>query len=303
LASSGGGYHRRAVNDSRPTSVAVLGTGIMGAPIARRLAAAGFEVTVWNRTRGRAASLADGVAAVAETAAAATAGADLILTVLADGPAVRAVMEGPDGGLAGADDGAIWIQSSTVGIEATRELEGLAAEGGLAFVDAPVLGTREPAEEGKLIVLGSGPAEARAAVEPAFEVIAQRTVWLGEAGRGSRMKLVLNAWTLALTAGLAEAITLAERLEVDPAAFLDVIKGGPMGPPYAELKGRAMIERSFDDVAFPLKHAEKDTGLVLDAADGLELELLSAARADFRRALEGGHGDEDMAAVYHAAAR
>jgi 3-hydroxyisobutyrate dehydrogenase len=273
----------------------------MGAAMARRLASAGLEVRVWNRTRKRADALAD-VAAVADTAAAAVDGAEALLTILADGDAVGAAVEGPDGGLAGAGAGAIWVQSSTVGIAAGDRLSALAADAGVSFVDAPVLGTKGPAEEGKLTVLASGPDDARAPLEPVFDAVGARTLWLGEAGAGTRLKLVLNAWLLALTAGLAESIGLAEALGVDPATFLDVIKGGPMGPPYAELKGRAMVAREFGDVAFPLRHAAKDSRLVLDAADGRRLDVLAAAGEDFRRAVGAGHGDEDMAAVYWAGA-
>jgi 3-hydroxyisobutyrate dehydrogenase len=287
--------------DDRPVSaVAVLGTGIMGAAIARRLAGAGLEVRVWNRTRERAEALAEDVAAVAGTAAEASDGADAILTVLADADAVEAAMTGADGGLAGAAGDASWVQASTVGLAGIERLAALADEHGLVFVDAPVLGTKQPAEQGKLIVLASGPDEAAAPLEPVFAAIGERALWLGDAGAGSRMKLVVNAWLLSLTAALAEAIAAAERLGVDPDAFLDVIKGGAVGPPYAELKGRAMTSREFGEVAFPLQHAEKDSRLVLEALDGAGLELVEATHAAFRRAVEAGHGDEDMAAVYLA---
>ena len=272
----------------------------MGAAMARRLASAGLEVRVWNRTRARAEALGDDVAMVAATAAEATAGADAVLTMLSDAGAVEAAMDGPDGGLVGAGADAIWLQSSTVGIAGTERLAALAGEHGVTFVDAPVIGTKQPAEQGKLTIVGSGPDEVRAQLEPVFAAIGDRTLWLGEAGAGSRMKLVANAWLVALTAGLGETIALAERLGVDPGDFLDVIKGGPIGPPYAELKGRAMIARDLGEAAFPLKHAEKDARLVLEALDGADLELLRAAREDFRRALEAGHGDEDMGAVYRA---
>jgi len=272
----------------------------MGAAIARRLAGAGLEVRVWNRTRDRAEALTEDVAAVAGTAGEASDGADAILTVLADADAVEAAMTGADGGLTGAAAGAIWVQASTVGLAGTERLAALADERDLVFVDAPVLGTKQPAEQGKLIVLASGPDEAREPLEPVFAAIAERVIWLGGAGAGSRMKLVVNAWLLSLTAALAEAIVAAERLGVDPDAFLDVIKGGAVGPPYAELKGRAMTSGEFGEVAFPLKHAEKDSRLVLEALDGPRLELVEAAHDAFQRALEAGHGDQDMAAVYRA---
>ena len=205
--------------------------------------------------------------------------------------------------MAGAARGTIWVQASTVGLGGTERLAALARERDVVFIDAPILGTKQPAEQGKLVVLGSGPEDARGPLEPLFAAVAERVVWLGEAGAGTRMKLVVNAWLLSLTAALAEAIAVAERLGVDPDAFLDVIKGGAVGPPYAELKGRAMTSRDFGEVAFPLKHAEKDTRLVLEALDDADLGLLGATREAFRRALEAGHGDEDMAAVYWPHAR
>lgn len=285
------------------SSVAVLGTGIMGAPIARRIAGAGIEVRVWNRTRERAEALADDVAKVAATPAEAVAGADALLTMLADVDAVASAAEGSDGGLAEAGEGLVWMQSSTVGIAGTERLAALARERQVTFVDAPVLGTKGPAEAGELIVLGSGPEGARELLDPVFDAIGSRTFWLGEAGAGTRMKLVVNAWLLSFTAALAESIALAEQLGVDAGEFLDVIKGGPVGPPYAELKGRAMVARDFAEPAFPLRLAEKDAALVLEAYGERELPLLSATREAFRHALATADGDEDMAAVLRAYTR
>ena len=278
----------------------MLGTGIMGAPMARRIAGAGLEVRVWNRTRERADALADAVSAVAATPAEAVGGADVVLTMLADADAVESTMSEDRGGLAAATPGSIWMQSSTVGIAGTERLAALAREHEVDFVDSPVLGTKGPAEAGELIVLASGPREVRERLEPIFDAIGSRSFWLGEAGAGTRMKLVVNAWLLTLTAGLAESIALAERLGVEPGTFLDVIKGGPVGPPYAELKGRAMAARDFADVAFPLRLADKDAALVLDALDGRDLAVLAATREDFRRAAARGAGDDDMAAVLRA---
>jgi 3-hydroxyisobutyrate dehydrogenase len=281
-------------------TVAVLGTGIIGAPMARNLAHAGLDVRAWNRTRAKAEPLAgDGVEVHDEAAEAAT-GADIVVTILSAGDAVRATMV-DEGVLEAMGDGAIWIQASTVGIDAARELGELASQRGVPYVDAPVLGTRQPAEEGKLTVLASGPDDARDPCAPVFDAIGSRTIWLGPAGAGSRMKLVVNAWLLALVEGLAESIVLAEGLEVDPAQFLDVIDGGPMGPPYAKLKGTMMIEESFEP-AFGLALAAKDARLVSEAAAaaGLDLPLPRLVAEHMERVVEAGHGEEDMAAVVRA---
>jgi 3-hydroxyisobutyrate dehydrogenase len=170
------------------------------------------------------------------------------------------------------------------------------------MVDAPVLGTKEPAEAGQLTVLASGPQEDRDRCRPVYEVVGSRTVEMGDAiGAASRMKLVLNAWLLALVEGLAESILLAEGLGVDPALFLDIIDGGPLGVPYAKIKGPLMIDRRYP-TSFPLRHAHKDAVLAIDAAAdaGLHLPLLDAVEQRIRAAIDAGHGDEDVAATIEA---
>lgn len=289
--------------DAGRPSVAVLGTGTMGAPMARNLRAAELEVRAWNRTRAKAEPLIDDGITIADTPAEAARGAGALITMLADGDAVAAAMGGSDGALAAMPEASTWIQMSTVGIGATEELAASAAECGVAFVDAPVLGTKEPAEQGQLLVLGSGPQGQRERCRPIFDAVGATTRWLGEAGAGNRMKIVLNGWLLSLTEALAETIALAEALGVDPTEFLETIDGGPVGAPYAQLKGRAMIDRSFEP-SFPLRLALKDAELVGEAAlrKELELPLLRIVADQLARAAELGHGDEDMAATYWATA-
>jgi 3-hydroxyisobutyrate dehydrogenase len=284
-------------------SVAVLGTGIMGAPMARNIARSGLEVRAWNRTREKAESLAGEGIQVVDSPATAVDGVDAAITMVTDADAARAVMTEGGGALAALPDDAVWCQMSTIGIEGTEELVGLAVDRGVRFVDAPVVGTKQPAEVGELIVLASGPDDGLDRCEPIFEAVGSWTVRLGEAGGGTRMKLVVNNWLLALVGALAETIALAERIDVDPADFLDLIKGGPVGPPYAELKGRMMIEREFPP-AFPLRLAAKDARLVREAAQraGVELRLIPAVEELVSTAVEQGYGDEDMAAAYYAAA-
>jgi 3-hydroxyisobutyrate dehydrogenase len=278
-------------------SVAVLGTGIMGAPMARNLAGGGFQVRAWNRSREKAEPLREHGIAIAESPAEAVRDADAALTMLTEGRAVEDVMA-RGGALGSLRDDALWIQSSTVGLSALKRLAELAGSRGIAFVDAPVLGTKQPAEEGALVVLASGPDELRPRCEPVFDAIGSKTVWLGEAGAGSRMKLVVNSWLSALVVALGETIALARTLGQDPRRFLEIIGGGPLDTPYAQLKGSAMIERDYPP-SFPLRLAEKDVALVLEAAErsGLRLELAAAVRSRLTRAAELGHGDEDMAAV------
>jgi len=282
-------------------TVAVLGTGIMGAAMARRLCGAGFDVRVWNRTRERAEPLAEAGASVAASPAEAADQADYILTVLADGGAVEAVMFGPDGAAGTAGDDVVWLQMSTVGVRAAEVLGRAAALRDLVYVDAPVLGTKEPAERGQLLVLASGPDDARDRCAPVFEAVAGRVLWLGPAGAGSRLKLVVNAWLLGLLGALAESVALAQCIGADPAQFLDAIRGGPLGAPYADLKGRMMMEADFPP-SFALHLAHKDVRLVLEAAGDCDmpLPLAGTMAQQFGRATQLGHGDEDLAAVYYA---
>jgi 3-hydroxyisobutyrate dehydrogenase len=280
-------------------TVAVLGTGIMGEPIARNLLLAGLGVRAWNRTRAKAEPLADDGAVVCDEAAEAADGADVVVTMLHDGDAVEQVIAGV---LPAMEEGAIWVQMSTVGAEATDRLAELARSRDVPYVDSPVLGTRKPAEDGALVVLASGPRDER--VDRVFEAIGSRTMWIGEGTEASRLKLVANSWVLALTSAIGEAVALAEAFGLDPRLFLRAIEGGLMDTPYAHLKGEAIIKRELPP-SFPLTGAAKDAGLVAAAghAAGANPRIADATREQFRRAIELGHGDEDMAAVYYAARR
>lgn len=281
-------------------SVAILGTGIMGGPMARNLAAAGIDTRAWNRTSEKAAPLADEGIEVAASPADAVAGVDAVITMLAHGDAVRDVMANEDGVLARMGEESIWLQMSTIGIAATDEMARLAREAETTFVDAPVLGTKQPAEQGKLVVLAAGPAGAIDRCAPVFDAVASRTIAFDRPGQATRMKLVLNNWVLSVTVATAETIGLAERLGVDPRKFLEAIEGGNLDSAYAQTKGSMMLERSFDP-SFPLGLAAKDARLVLEATEGDDEPALPAAiERRLRQAAELGHEDEDMAAVYWA---
>jgi 3-hydroxyisobutyrate dehydrogenase len=274
-------------------TVAVLGTGIMGEPIARNLLRAGLTVRAWNRTREKAEPLGADGAVVCDEPAEAADGADVVVTMLYDGEAVEQVMAGV---LPAMEEDAVWAQMSTVGAEAADRLADLARKRDVTLVDCPVLGSRKPAEDGALVVLASGPRDARA--QRVFDVVGSRTLWLGEGTEGSRMKLVANSWVLAITSATGEAIALAERFGLDPRHFLDVIKGGALDSAYAQMKGDAIIKRELAP-SFTAATAAKDAELVASA--GPNLRVAQAVRDQFRRAVELGHGDEDMAAVYYAA--
>ena len=284
--------------------IAVLGTGVMGAPIARNLLAAGFPVTVWNRTRARAQALTADGAGLAPTPRAAAASAGIVLTMLADGAAAADTIDGPQGAAHALAPGSIWIQMGTVGVDWTERLAQIAEVHALTFVDAPVSGSTGPAEQGELVVLASGPENARSRVRPVFDAIGRQTFWLGRAGNGTAMKVVLNNWLAASTEALAETLALSDALGLDPSEFAEVFAGTPLASPYAVAKSEAMIAGDFAP-GFPLRLAFKDTALALDAAreHGLELPLTLALERRWNDAISRGHGEDDVAAIITEATR
>ncbi len=279
------------------TTIAVLGAGgLMGLPMARNLARAGFAVRAWNRSKEKAEPLADDGAMVLDTPAEAARDADVILTMLANADTVLEVMtdavaEGNPGNL-------VWLQMSTVGIEGTERCRQFAEEHGLELVDCPVLGSSGPAEQRKLVMLASGDERLRDGLQPVFDALGHRTMWLGEAGRGTRLKLATNSWVLSVVECGAETLALADGLGLDPQLVLDALEGGPLDLPYLQMKGKAMLERDFEPM-FKLALAAKDAALVEEAieANGLDLPVLRAIRARMAEAVEE-HGDEDMAATF-----
>jgi 3-hydroxyisobutyrate dehydrogenase len=282
------------MND-RPT-VAVLGAGsTMGLGMARNIARAGFPVRAWNRTVEKARPLEDDGAAVLDTPWEAADGAGVIVTVLSDADAVIGAVQ--DAAKSARSD-AVWLQMSTVGEAGTERCAEVAQEHGLTLIDAPVLGTKQPAEEGKLVILASGPQEASGQLQPIFDAVGQRTIWVGEAGAGTRMKMVANSWVLTVVEGAAEAIALAEGLGLDPQLLLDAIEGGTLDLPYLRMKGKAIMERNFEP-SFRLALAAKDARLIEESAQrhGIDAPLFSTIR---RRLAEGAkdHADEDFSATY-----
>ncbi|MGZ6672993.1 MAG: NAD(P)-dependent oxidoreductase [Solirubrobacteraceae bacterium] len=274
--------------------IAVLGTGVMGAPMARNLARAGHEVRAWNRSPDKAAALRDDGIDVRDDPAAAAAGADVVLTMLADADAALDV-----GQRANLADGQIWWQASTIGLEGIEQCAGLADETGAVLVDAPVLGTRLPAEEGKLVVLASGPDSALDACAPLFDAVGQRTMRLGAAGTATRLKLAVNLWVLVVTQGTAETIAFAQSLGVKPEWVLEALEGGALDLPYFRMKSKLMLDEDFP-ASFALALAAKDARLVAEAAErhSADLPVARAIAERFTQATEAGHGDEDMAATY-----
>ena len=283
-------------------TVSVLGTGIMGAAMARNLARAGHTVRAWNRTRAKAEPLtAEGIT-VTDSPAEAVEGADAVLTILYDGPAALEVMREAAPALR---PGTAWVQSTTAGIEAIADLAGFAREHGLAFFDAPVLGTRQPAEAGQLTVLAAGPVEHRDAVAPVFDAVGARTVWTGDdggAGSATRLKLVANSWIIAATAAAGEVLALSRSLDVDPETFFGLIEGGPLDMGYLRAKTALITDDRLTPPQFAVTTAAKDARLIVEAGrrNGVRLDVAAASAERLERAAAQGHGDEDMAAAYFA---
>ena len=278
---------------------AVLGTGLMGSGMARSLLRAGHEVRAWNRTRDKAAPLAEDGATVVDSAAEAVTGADAVLTMLFDADAVAATLADA---LPAFGSDTVWVQTSTVGIDGTDRLAAQAHEAGVAFLDAPVVGTKGPAEQGSLVVLPSGDRALGDRVQPVFEAIGQKALWAGdEIGAGSRLKLVVNAWLATVVGGVAQSIALAGDLGLDPQLFLDAISGQALDSSYAQLKGGGMVEGDFEP-SFALDGVLKDTHLILDAAHsaGTHTGLLAMLADRLAAADRAGLGSQDTAAVVSA---
>jgi len=278
--------------------IAFLGTGRMGGPMAANLARAGFRVRAWDRTASQAAALIKDGATVAASPAEAVRGAQILITMLADGPATEQALRGPDGEVDMAP-GLIWVQMATVGMEWTERFINTATRYQVSFFDAPVSGSQGPAQAGELTILASGPSWMHEAVAPVFAALGRDTTWLGPAGHGTRAKLVLNNWLADLAEMTAETLSFARQLDLDPALIVDLLESTPLGSPYAVQKARTMLAGDFTP-AFALKHALKDADLAAQAAQasGIELALTSALLPRWRRAATAGHADDDLAAIY-----
>ena len=242
--------------------VAVLGTGTMGAGMVRSLRRAGLPVRMWNRDPAKARALTDTGAQACDSPAEAADGADVVLTMVFDVDAVDDVIR-----RAAPAAGTVWLQASTVGVDGVQRTVEAARELDLVLVDAPVLGTREPAEKGALVVLASGPEDARERVAPVCDAIGSTTLWLGPAGAGSRLKLVCNSWVFMVTAGVAQAVAGARALGLDPRDFLAAIEGGPLDAPYVHVKSGLMLDGEFPP-SFALSGAAKDARLIRAALAG-----------------------------------
>jgi 3-hydroxyisobutyrate dehydrogenase len=282
--------------------LAVLGLGTMGRAMAGSALRNGIPTVVWNRNPAAARSLTDQGAEVALSVAEAVEDASVAITMVTDTEAVTSIAV--DLGLLEAlPPGAVWAQMSTIGIDGTEAIQSIVERRrpDVLFLDAPVSGSKVPAEQGKLTIFASGSEEARPLAEPVFAAIGQRTVWLGPVGSGSRMKLVNNT-LLAFTAeGLANSLALAHHLGLDVADVRDAFEGGPLVSLWMAGK-MARIEKGDYSPEFPLALALKDVRLALEQADPERFAVLASLAQEWGAIVEQGLGDRDVTVVTDALA-
>jgi 3-hydroxyisobutyrate dehydrogenase-like beta-hydroxyacid dehydrogenase len=283
--------------------IAFAGLGIMGAPMARNLLEAGFDVSVYTRTTEKAERFAtEHGARAAKTPAEAAEGADALVTMVPDAPQVEEVLFGPSGAADALPEGALVVDMSTTSPTASREISERLSERGLAFVEAPVSGSKPKAEDGTLTIMAGGEPESFERALPLFEAMGERIVHVGPLGHGQMAKLVTNTMGALNAAALAEAVRTAKAAGLDRDAFLEVAAGSAAASAMLNLKGPPMFEESFEPALFKLEHMLKDVRHTLEEADslGFELQLGAVAERLYARADESGHGQQDFAAVYTA---
>ena len=277
--------------------VAVLGIGAMGHGMAASALRAGIPTIVWNRSMEAARDLAELGAEVAGTAAGAARRAAVVVTMLTDADAVISVAR-DQGMLAALAPGAIWAQMSTIGVAGTDRVAAMVGSErpDVVLLDAPVSGSKEPAERGQLTIFASGPGEARARAAPLFDALGQRTIWVGAAGAGTRLKLVNNTWLAFATEAVAASVALANRLGLETGTVADALGGGPLVSAWQAAKLHRIADGEFS-AEFALSLAVKDVHLALQAAGGDRFAVLAVLAGEWQRAVDQGLGEQDLTVV------
>jgi 3-hydroxyisobutyrate dehydrogenase len=281
-------------------AVAVLGIGAMGHGMAGSALRAGIPTIVWNREPEATRDLRELGADVAETAADAARRAAIVVTMVTDADAVVAIAR--DQGVLGAvAPGAIWVQMSTIGVRGIERVAALVDEErpDITLVDAPVSGSKDPAERGQLTIFASGPDEARAPVTPLFDALGQRTIWVGPVGAGTRLKIVNNTWLAFAAEAVATAVALARRLGLETQTLVDALGGGPLVSPWQAAKLQRILTDDFSP-QFALSLALKDVHLALEAADADRFAALRCLADEWQLVVDQGLGDDDLTVVTRA---
>ncbi len=283
----------------RPDKVAFLGLGIMGSRMAANLCRAGFEVHAWNRTRARAEELAaEHGAVIADTPAEAAAAAGIAITMVVDSPEVEAVLFGTDGAAEGLSEGGLAIDMSTIAPTASRAIADRLGERNVAFLDAPVTGSKPKAADGTLTIMVGGDAAEYERAKPLFEAMGQLVLHVGPQGHGSMVKLINNTVAAVNTAAVAEGIAVGRRAELDLDKLIEVIGSGSGASAMLDLKAEPIIERNYEAL-FKLGHMLKDVRHCLAEAEalGVDMRVAGAAEGLYAEADAAGHYDDDFAAV------
>ncbi len=275
--------------------VGLLGVGLMGSAMAHRLLDQDIPVIVWDRNSEAVRALADRGATQASGPGEVVSGAGVVITML---PTAEVVLEVIDPLLKQWPDGTVWLQMSSVGAAEADRLTRAAQAHAVTVVDAPVSGSTLPAEEGQLTILASGPESAKAALEPVFDALASRVMWVGETGMGSRLKLAANQWMISMVAALAESMHLCDAMGLDQQHFIELLDGGPLGSTYAVQKLNEMRQHQYP-AGFPVRLALKDLELVheVEQRSHTTMPVLDAVLARFTTAGEN-LADQDVAAIY-----
>lgn len=286
------------VSTSEP--VAVLGMGTMGRGMASSALRAGIPTVIWNRTPGPTRELAERGAHVAESVADAARRAAIVVTMVTDADAVLSIARDQDM-LSALPPDAIWAQMSTIGVAGIEAAIALVERErpDITLVDAPVSGSKEPAELGELTIFASGHDDARARVTPLFDALGRHTIWIGPAGAGTRVKLVNNAWLAFGAEAVGVAGALAHRLGLDTETVIDALTAGPLVSSWQASKMQRIARDDFSP-EFALHLALKDVRLALQAAGDAPFTALACLGDEWMRVVEAGFGDQDVTVIARA---
>ncbi len=280
---------------SQQPKVTVLGLGAMGHAFAANLLKKGFSVRGWNRSAGKGEDLIDSGLQLCASASDAVTDSQVVIVMLSDGATTLSVVQQAVKALA---DGAIICQMGTIGVAATEELQLYLAEHrpDVLLLDAPVSGTKGPAENAQITIFASGDRSRAAAAESVFAAISKGTLWLGDTGAGAKMKLVVNSWLIGLMQSLAESELLAESLGFTPDDLWQALDGGPLAPGYAKVKLQMIGSGDFTP-QMQLVWALKDARLAVEAGQSQQLPALKNITELWQQAVDDGFGEQDLAVI------
>lgn len=279
--------------------IGFVGLGIMGSAMASNLLKAGFKVTVWNRSADKYSPLVALGATVATSPRAVAEISDVVIAMMATPAAVLSVRDGAEGIIAGLPSGSGYVDMSTVDTDTSLESYRLAHEKGALFLEAPVAGSRKPAEDATLTIMAAGDRKLYDSSLPVLEKMGKKLLFLGETGKASRMKLANNLVMCGMLTALCEGISLAAGSGLDTAQLLEVLDSGAVANPMFRLKGPQIAANKEFPTAFPLKHMQKDLRLALQLAEEVGQPLFVTATINelYKKALAENHGDADFAAI------